>query len=154
MADLVSTLTMSGRIGTRTISFTHQYTLEDVYDAGQRITEGPASINNYVTDGALDGQGPPTFIQFSPSYMMLVNEASSMPMTFQLNNNAGPKEVSLSVVPKGFVILCEPSTGGLFNRTAVANTSVLLDCDSVDPGLSAAMYTGIPSVLVAYNGAS
>ena len=80
MADLVSTLTMSGRIGTRTISFTHQYTLEDVYDAGQRVTEGPASYNDYVSDGANDGNGPPTFIQFSPSYIMMVNEANSMPM--------------------------------------------------------------------------
>ena len=154
MADLVSTVTMSGRIGSRTVSFTHQYTLEDVYDAGQRLSEVVQATNNVLSDGDLDGDGPPTFIQFNPSYLFLCNEAASMPMAYQLNNDAGSKAITLNILPKAFAVLMEPSTGGLFNISATATTSTLLDVDGVDAGTSADSYTGIPSVLVAYNGAS
>ena len=48
MANLVSTLRIAGRIGNRSISFTHTYTMTDVYDAGLRNSSGGTFDTSYL----------------------------------------------------------------------------------------------------------
>ena len=73
MANLVSTLTISGSVNGKKINVSHTYTMEDVYDAGTH-DRSVLSVSPSIYSGDNPGGNEITFNQDTPNYFMIVNK--------------------------------------------------------------------------------
>lgn len=150
MADLVSTLRITGRIGNRSISFTHTYTMTDVYDAGLRNSSGAASDASYLGGNNVNAEQY-LYLQDTPNYLLMANISPQFPVVFNITSSSAPI-AEMVLVPGSFAIL--GAVSGMLNLTNATGSTTLLDvgnvfCSSV-PGIP----IGTSAVFMAFNAVS
>ena len=155
MADLTSTIRVTCTLGGKVIAFTHTATVADVYDVGNRQSQGGSGSGMFkAVDGASDGDGGyPTFSQPSPDYLLWRNDGVSAALATGLTLDGGNGEMACHLTPGVAMILMAPTTGGLAKVSATATESTLDVGEVFTPGT---VYTGYPvaSLMLAYNTAS
>lgn len=119
MADLTSTLAITGTVGGRTINIQHTMTLADIYDAGVYREE------TVGTDHAtMNGAGPNnSYAQNSPNYLLLLNTDPHGLSDFDLT---GPN-ISIHMLPNTVAVL--NATAGMALETNSNSSIALVDLD-------------------------
>lgn len=147
MADLTSKLTIAGSVNGRKISFTHTYTMSDVYDVGDRIS---GQANNDT--GYLSGSGPVMdWAQDTPNYLFIGNKNTQYWSVVGLGNSGNM--VYMCLAPGQCAVL--HAVTAMANITAVANSTALLDVVDIDLGSSyQGQGHGTPVVYAAFNAVS
>lgn len=146
MADLTSSLTITGSIGGRKITYAHVYTMEDVYDAGCRTS---GFFNQDSPYGSLSaGGGALNFPQDTPNYLMARNASGTTPMTADITL-AGGAVIRMALLPGQMAVI--HGTTGMANASAVAATATLLDAVSLGVGSMGFYGHGQPQLYVAFN---
>lgn len=153
MADLTSSIQVSGTINGKVFSFTHEYVLENVYDAGTLDRSTFREVDGLAANAGVSGIGP-MFPQAAPDYIFAKNSATSSPYGLTLNSDTGSISTTIDIHGNGFVIMPTPSTGGNFGKSATDTDFDLDDLSSLDMTSAGLGFTGLPSVLVAFNTAS
>lgn len=144
MADLVSTLTISGSVNGKKINVSHTYTMEDVYDAGTHDREALAVGNIYT--GNTGGGNEICFNQDTPNYFMCVNKDTHGAAFVTIGT------VNLYLTPGMF--FTTTGTAGLVLSTASATSISLSDVGTVYALPITPFPPGAIQLLVAFNGAS
>ena len=116
MADLTSTLTITGTANGKAISITHTFTLEDVYDAGAVDEEGTGA--EYFVDQLL-------FNQNNPNYLMFANRDAAGVTAINLTGSGG-SELNFVLPPGALACLTAAEGTGLFLDTTTA-TGITLE---------------------------
>lgn len=151
MADLTSTIKITGTINGRKIDFEHTYTITDVYDAGTHIA---TQLNNDASFAAEDaaGTGVWGYLQDTPNYMLFKNDSRQWPQIFELGTNG--QDCAISVPPQGFALLA--ATTGCCNLTNAAGNTTLLDVEQITTGNGYATGAGlgVPTIYLAFNAVS
>lgn len=129
MADLTSTISISGTVGTKTISFTHTYTLEDVIDAGTYSADGNIGTGGIIKTGT--GGGDAEFRPDEFSYCLAYN-ISQYPASLQLIDSDAGITVPLYLLEGQFLITMAIAAG-MFTYNVTATTSSLHQCEQVIP---------------------
>lgn len=151
MADLTSTLRISGTINGRKIDFEHTYTIEDVYDAGTHIATQQNSDSSFGAEDAA-ATGVWGYLQDTPNYMLFKNDSRQWWQTFGLNNST--QYGAISIPPQGFAIL--HAVTGAFNVTNASGETTLLDVEDIGTasGYAPGSALGIPTIYLAFNAVS
>lgn len=128
MATLTSTLTFSGTINGRAISYSNTFTITGILDAADNSglsdeLGGILSSSSAVT---------PWMDYSSPQFMTFYNASDSDPLLLQLSGNPGPVSIQLTIPPGGFFIGNKAGDGGFFNISATATTTSFVDLDQVN----------------------
>ncbi len=144
MADLTSTLTISGSVNGKKINVSHTYTMEDVYDAGTHDREALSAASIYTGDSG--GGNEINFLQDTPNYFMCVNKDSHGVTKAIIGS------VELYLTPGMFYTTS--GTAGLVLSTASATSIALVDVSSVVVNSVTPFPAGSVQLLVAFNGAS
>ena len=150
MADLVSTLRITGRIGNRSISFTHTYTMEDVYDAGLRNSSGAASSASYLGGNNVNAEQY-LYLQDTPNYMLMANINPQFPVVFNITSSSAAI-AEIICAPGSFCIL--GAVSGMLNLTNATGSTTLLDVGNVFGSSLQGFPMGTPSIFMAFNGVS
>ena len=119
MADLTSTLTITGTINGRSISITHTYTLEDIADVGVMSEDGVGGQNHHSTLGSAPNN---SYTQTNPEYLMGVNR-DTLGVTRVLLTGL---DVSINMQP-GTVFCLTSSPGTGLGLETNSGTSIALD---------------------------
>lgn len=150
MADLVSTLRITGRIGNRSISFTHTYTMTDVYDAGLRNSSGAASSSSYLGGSNVVGEQY-LYLQDTPNYLLMANINPQFPVVFNVTSSSAPI-IEIICAAGSFCIL--GAVSGMVNLTNATGSTTLLDVGNVFGNGLDGFPMGTPSIFMAFNGVS
>ena len=129
MADLVSTLTITGTINGRTVTYSNIFTVEDIEDAGDIV--GTSAQNNVLSGGAAFPGDPPSMDYSAPQFMVFQNTADSDRLQLTMTNNTGPVNAVVHLNPGEMFILNKATDGGGFNNSATATTTTFLDLDNL-----------------------
>lgn len=124
MADLRSTLTITGTVNGRAVSITHEFTLVDVYDAGVVDEEGT---------GASYLGGEVIFNQNNPNYLMFANRDVSGVTQIALTGS-GTSVINIPLNPGAIVCLTAAEGTGLILDTTSATSIALEDLQSMESG--------------------
>lgn len=147
MADLTSTLRITGKIGNRTINFTHTFTMEDVYDAGLRNSSGAASSGSYMGGNNVNAEQY-LYLQDTPNYMLMANINPQFPVVFNVTSSSAPI-IEVICPPGAFCVL--GANTGMVNLTNAANSTTLLDVGNVFGASLNGFPMGTPAVFMAFN---
>ncbi len=150
MANLVSTLRISGRIGNRSISFTHTYTMEDVYDAGLRNSSGGTFDTSYLGGNNVNAEEY-LYLQDTPNYLLMANTNPQFPVVFNITSASAPI-AEFALAPGAFCIL--GAVGGMLNLTNATGSTTLLDVGNVYGSGMPGFPSGTPAVFMAFNAVS
>ena len=144
MADLTSTITISGSVNGKRISFTHSYVMEDVYDVGVHDREDAGvTINTNNTGG---GEAV-TFSQDTPNYMLACNRSAIGVSLCNITSSGGSTIFILA--PNSLV--CLTGTAGLTAPGSIITNITLQDPDSISADNYPPMVPGRMSIFVAFN---
>ena len=127
MADLTSTITITGIVGGKKIDHSHVWTIEDVYDVGTFDMDAPA-LSPSIGSGA---DGSETFKQDSPTYLFAANKSVAHSGLLHLTPTGAAKEMYLMLLPGQFVILGEHTNGTGLMNTSGSTTTTLLEIEKV-----------------------
>jgi len=127
MADLTSTIGITGFVGNQSISWTSTAVVADIVDAGIR-NDGNSGILGQVgfDEGSFGSLSAPLFEQLSPNYIMFKNDAATMPTNMKMWLTGGVKAVSLVVAPGGFAVIMDPNSIGLCDYSATDTDITLI----------------------------
>ena len=129
MADMTSTLTFSGVINGKTVTYTNTYTVTDVEDAADNImASAPDPI---LSGGASFPLTNPTMDYSSPQFMIFQNTSDCDRLSLTMTNSTGPVNASVTLNPGEMFILYKVTYGGGFNNSAAATTTTFLDLDTL-----------------------
>lgn len=127
MADMTSTLTFSGVINGKTVTYTNTYTVTDVEDAADNImASAPDPI---LSGGASFPLTNPTMDYSSPQFMIFQNTSDCDRLQLTMTNNTGPVNASVTLNPGEMFIMNKANDGGCFNDSGTATTSTFLDLE-------------------------
>jgi len=129
MADLVSTLTISGTINGKTVTYSNTFTVTDIEDAGDIV--GTSAQNNVLSGGAAFPGDPPSLDYSAPQFMIFQNTSDCDRLILTMTNSAGPVDASVHMNPGEMFILNKATDGGAFNNSASATTTSFLDLDNL-----------------------
>lgn len=151
MADLTSNIRITGTIDGRKIEFAHEYTLENIYDAGQRTWATFGWTGPYV--GASPSTTPPSYLQDTPTYLLIRNTSVNYPCLVEFDGIAG---LDFWLWPAQTVILNANSTSsGMANYTNATGETTMDDPgDIIFDQLNAGSYGGSPYVMWVFNAIS
>ena len=147
MANLTSTITITGAIGGRKVDISHTYTVEDVYDAFSRHTAANAgSVGGFMSRQS--DAGTYGYAQNSPNYVFMANASVSgiSVIDFSLS---GPVSAGIVLMPLHFCIL--HGINGFMDVSGVSGNTAMRDL--LDLGTSTGIsgfQTGIPKVFAAF----
>ena len=134
MADLTSTISISGTIGGKSYKRSSVFTLEDVYDYGQATADDTLSAMASASFRSTNAAGM-NFSQDCPSYLLAANNSVSQAGMLSMNNPGGSKLMSLILAPGQFVVLLEYTQGaGIITTNTTASTSKLEEIDDANFG--------------------
>lgn len=144
MAELRSTLRITGVVNGKRINYSHTYTMEDVYDAGVHDTEfgGTQMYNN---SGA--GGSQIVFSQDTPNYLLMVNRSAFGASQARLISSGG--DTNFNLVPNALVLLT--GTLGITAPGSTITNIALNDLDGVVKGPINPLPIGTLSILAAFN---
>lgn len=148
MADLTSTITITGTINGRKISFSHTYTMEDVYDAGTRLCGQALNESNVLANEA--NAGTIGWLQDTPNFIALRNSNTQYWEKFILNT-ASPG-IGLCLAPGQTAIL--NGTTGVGNLSNGTGSTTLRDVTEITTTTYTGQAHANPSVFVAFNAVS
>lgn len=140
MADLTSTLTITGVVNGKKILFTHEFVDEDVYDAGMHVQEG--SGQRLLTDGS--GAGAIAFMQNSPAYLLATNKD-----TYGVSKLVMGIGVNINLPPGG--LICTTATQGLALSSSTDTDFVLDDLNTLTPDTVPGLPHGRAAIMVTFN---
>lgn len=130
MADLTSTIAITGSINGRKINVTSSMTLEDIYDAGITIPDDAGMAYSSIGFGGNDAAL--SFTQDCPTYLFSANRSPSETAAVALENAAGTDVRYLVLAPGQFAILGEYTNGaGMVNASATATNITLQELNGV-----------------------
>lgn len=141
---MTSTLTIVGNVNGRKINVTHEYVMEDVYDAGVHFREG--DTQTLMTSNTAGGEEI-TFSQDTPNYLMCSN-ASTFGVS-RVDINGSSSVVGFYLPPGG--LFCLTGRLGLVMATSSSTSITLEDVASVVPTSVPPMPPGRISLFVAFN---
>ncbi len=145
MADLTSTLTITGTVNGRSVSISHTFTLEDVYDAGSLDEEGVGREHLIAARLA--------FNQNNPNYLACVNK-DAFGVTEMVFTTSG-STISFTMNPGAIVCLTSAEGTGLLIDTSTGTGITLEDLtflisDSVEASSGAILPFGRISTIAAF----
>ena len=145
MADLTSTLTITGTVNGRSVSISHTFTLEDVYDAGSLDEEGVGREHLMAARLA--------FNQNNPNYLACVNK-DAFGVTEMVFATSG-STINFTLNPGAIVCLTAAEGTGLLLDTATGTGITLEDLatltsDNVHTGTGALLPFGRISTIAAF----
>ncbi len=151
MADLTSNIRISGTIDGRKIEFSHEYTIEDIYDAGQRTYGNWGWTGPYV--GVSPSTTPPSYVQDTPTYLLLRNTSLLYPTEVEFDGIAG---LLFWLWPGQTVILNANSTSsGMANYTNATGETTMDDPgDIIFDNINTGNTSGSPYAMWAFNAIS
>lgn len=145
MAELVSTLRISGSVNGKKINFTHTYTLEDVYDAGVNDVEFDSAY--ILANASTVGGTQVAFEQNTPNYLLAVN-----------NDTVGTSILDITLTGGTTYIYLQPKCFTCLTGTQGISTGAASSTDIADESVTSITNTAIPpitggrfSVLLAFN---
>ena len=147
MADLTSTLSISGTVNGRRISIDHVYTMENAYDAGVHYREG---VQGTLMTGDAPNGSAVTFVQDTPNYMLVANH-SQYGVGECLMSLSG-SQVSFMLPPGG--LACLTGRLGLALATTSATSTSVEDVSSIVMNDVQPYPPGRLSLMVGFNGIS
>ena len=152
MADLTSNIRITGTIDGRKIEFAHEYTLENIYDAGQR-THGNWGYTGHYVGASPSTSAPPSYLQDTPTYVLLRNTSLQYPTEVEFNNITG---MFFWLWPGQTVILnANSNSSGMANYTNASGETTMDDpgdiwFDNINTGNT----SGSPYAMWAFNAIS
>lgn len=151
MSTLTSTITVSGTIAGRKINFSHEYTIENVYDAGQRTYGNWGWSGPYVAEQL--NSLPPAYLQDTPTYLLLRNTSSLYPSEVTITGISG---FVFWLWPNQTVIInSNTASSGTGNYTNGSGATTLLDFEGVEfDNINTGNYGGSPYAMFAFNAIS
>ncbi len=151
MADLTSNIRITGTIDGRKIEFAHEYTLENIYDAGQRTWGTFGWTGPYV--GASPSTTPPSYLQDTPTYLLLRNTSLLYPTEVEFNNITG---MFFWLWPGQTVILnANSNSSGMANYTNATGETTMDDPgDIIFDNINTGNASGSPYAMWAFNAIS
>ena len=152
MADLTSTIRITGTIDGRKIDFSHTYTLENIYDAGQR-TYGSFGWTGPYVGTSPSRSAPPYYLQDCPTYLLLRNTSLLYPTRVYFDTITG---MVFWLWPGQTVILNANSTSsGMANYTNASGETTMDDPgDVIFDNINTGNYGGSPYAMWAFNAIS
>lgn len=108
MADLTSTIRISGTLNGQKISVTSTMTLEDVYDTG--MGQQGDTTDNMISAG-FAAEGTVRFVQDTPTYLFVCSRSTCETSMVELVNTGATTSRYLVVPAGGFIILNEYANG-------------------------------------------
>ena len=126
MADLTSTLTITGTVNGRAVSITHAFTLEDVYDAG--VVDDQETGQTHVAPGG--GGALTMFNQNNPNYLMAANRDACG--CTQERISAGGNDHNFNLSPGQLFCLTAAEGTGMVLSTSSATSIALDDVTAVE----------------------
>ncbi len=145
MADLTSTLTISGSVNGKKINVSHTYTMEDVYDAGTH-DRSVLSVSPSIYSGDNPGGNEITFNQDTPNYFMIVNKDTHGVAKAVIGT------LELYLTPGMFFVLT--GTAGLYLTTSTDTDFALVDVSGVTVEPVTPFPSGSIQLLAAFNALS
>ena len=152
MADLTSNIRITGMIDGRKIEFAHEYTLENIYDAGQR-TYGTWGWSVQYVAPFPSTSAPPSYVQDTPTYLLLRNTSVNYPCRVNFD---GINDLDFWLWPGQTVILNANSTSsGMANYTNASGETTMDDPGNIIfDNLNTGNYGGSPYAMWAFNAIS
>lgn len=129
MADLTSTIKITGTINGQKISVTSVMTLTDIYDAG--VSQPGDSELSFSTIGFGTVKAA-TFEQDCPSYLFVTNRSPSEPSLVKMTNTGNTAMRYMLLPPGGFIVLNEYENGAGMLNVAGALPTTLEGISSVE----------------------
>jgi hypothetical protein len=123
MADLKSTVTITGVVNGKKFNYVHEWAVEDVYDVGRIMMDSHDA--GYSSSGT--SSKAYSYEQDCPSYLMAANASTGVPGAIALTNEGASKEFYLILQAGQFVILGESANGDGIMTTNATDTTTSIE---------------------------